>query len=365
MSMTTPRVTVPVEDLAGKLKAIRDKFLMPTPDKDFTDYAVMTRCIDALSAAPAPEGGAVSKAVESLKFVANMERDTDRMASVMVANWIIQDLATREEAPACEMCNGRGEVGGPTGQTPESFDYVTERCPDCGGTGKLEAPADSAHPCYDEHQAGCDCEILSQSATPTPSYLERLSAPAGAGALKRQVRSLDETQSAFDVMADHFNLDRAQPPAREDAQPVAWRLLAQQQPQPGHKIITLHDDGSGAALLFVYDGGVIDSDGGDYTKIGSPQTWWAYLPDGFELWCEGISEDPVTLPAHRIPDHPAPDALRAAEEALEAIKEVSGDRAASGYNETGRLARINERCDQALAALQQDALSAAPGEAGE
>ncbi|HBV13398.1 MAG TPA: hypothetical protein DEB60_09780 [Brevundimonas sp.] len=50
-------------------------------------------------------------------------------------------LATREEAPACEMCNGRGEVGGPTGQTPESFDYVTERCPDCGGTGKLEAPA--------------------------------------------------------------------------------------------------------------------------------------------------------------------------------------------------------------------------------
>ncbi|GEM_PF-3163603 len=55
----TPRVTVPVEDLAGKLKAIRDKFLMPTPDKDFTDYAIMTRCVEALSAAPAPEGVAV------------------------------------------------------------------------------------------------------------------------------------------------------------------------------------------------------------------------------------------------------------------------------------------------------------------
>ena len=36
------------EDLAGKLKAIRDKFLFPTPDKDHTDYAVMTRCIAAL-----------------------------------------------------------------------------------------------------------------------------------------------------------------------------------------------------------------------------------------------------------------------------------------------------------------------------
>ncbi len=31
----------------------------------------------------------------------------------------------------CETCNGRGEVGGHVGQTPESFDYVTEPCPDC------------------------------------------------------------------------------------------------------------------------------------------------------------------------------------------------------------------------------------------
>lgn len=51
----TDTVTVPREDLAGKLKAIRDKFLMPTPDKEFTDYAVMTRCIEALAAAPKVE----------------------------------------------------------------------------------------------------------------------------------------------------------------------------------------------------------------------------------------------------------------------------------------------------------------------
>ncbi|GEM_PF-2957667 len=57
-------VSVPVEDLAGKLKAIRDKFLIPTPDKDYTDYAIMTRCIDA--------------------------------------------LATREEAPACKKCGDKG-----------------------------------------------------------------------------------------------------------------------------------------------------------------------------------------------------------------------------------------------------------------
>jgi hypothetical protein len=43
------------EDLAGELKRIRDKFLYPTPDKDHTDYAILTRCIDALS--PRKGGG--------------------------------------------------------------------------------------------------------------------------------------------------------------------------------------------------------------------------------------------------------------------------------------------------------------------
>ena len=31
----------------------------------------------------------------------------------------------------CLTCHGRGEIGGPVGQTPESFDYVTEPCPEC------------------------------------------------------------------------------------------------------------------------------------------------------------------------------------------------------------------------------------------
>lgn len=43
------------EDLAGKLTAIRDKFLLPTPDKDFTDYAIITRCIAALRPQPSGE----------------------------------------------------------------------------------------------------------------------------------------------------------------------------------------------------------------------------------------------------------------------------------------------------------------------
>lgn len=34
------------------------------------------------------------------------------------------------------------------------------------------------HPCYDEHQPGCDCVIPAQTVGPVPSYLERLSAPS-------------------------------------------------------------------------------------------------------------------------------------------------------------------------------------------
>lgn len=188
-----------------------------------------------------------------------------------------------------------------------------------------EVPATDAHPCYSEHQPGCNCVLPEQKAAPVPSFLERMAAreeaPAEAGELIDHLEAYRPHLAGDGVPSLYVSMTlpqldavlaalRAQPQAREDAQPLAWRLLAQQQPQPGHKIVTLHDDGSGAALLFVYDGGVIDSDGDDYTKIGSPQTWWAYLPDGFEFWCEGTSEDPVALPAHRIPDHPAPDALR-------------------------------------------------------
>jgi hypothetical protein len=35
------------------------------------------------------------------------------------------------EKAVCGTCNDRGEVGGHRGQTPESFEYVTEPCPDC------------------------------------------------------------------------------------------------------------------------------------------------------------------------------------------------------------------------------------------
>ena len=60
LAPTAPVEASGSEDLARKLTAIRDKFLMPTPDKDFTDYAIITRCIEALR----PQRGETREIVE-------------------------------------------------------------------------------------------------------------------------------------------------------------------------------------------------------------------------------------------------------------------------------------------------------------
>lgn len=78
-----------------------------------------------------------------------------------------------------------------------------------------------------------------------------------------------------------------------------WHPITER-PESGRKIIALYNDGSGAEMLYVYDGGVIDNDGDDY--YGAMPDWfeenfdlWAYLPDK-EFWCEARAEDPMTLP---------------------------------------------------------------------
>lgn len=90
---------------------------------------------------------------------------------------------------------------------------------------------------------------------------------------------------------------------------VAWNRTADKTPEPGHKFVALYDDGSGAWLGFMHDGGVIDSDGDDYKKMGSAE-WWTYLPTGFRLFCEDHPVEDFQLPEHVCPPltHPAPDA---------------------------------------------------------
>lgn len=57
--------------LAEQLKAIRDRELIPTPDDDHADYAILTRCIEALvssprTAIPAPADGQVARLTNAL-----------------------------------------------------------------------------------------------------------------------------------------------------------------------------------------------------------------------------------------------------------------------------------------------------------
>ena len=53
-------------------------------------------------------------------------------------------IAQIEQQAKCDWCNGRGEIGGPSGQTAETFSYVSEQCPHCKGTGvEQQEPQDS------------------------------------------------------------------------------------------------------------------------------------------------------------------------------------------------------------------------------
>ena len=114
---------------------------------------------------------------------------------------------------------------------------------------------------------------------------------------------------------------RAQPQAREETQPIGWLRAADEEMVCAHLGVAEAEDSYETAKK----------------KLAS-----------LIQWNIAVAMDPS------VGGHPSLDALRVAVEALEAIKEVSGDRAASGYNETGRLARINDRCDQVLAALQAE-----------
>lgn len=74
-------------------------------------------------------------------------------------------------------------------------------------------------------------------------------------------------------------------------------------PRAGKRVIAPYNDGSGACMFMVLDdgqGGVVllDTDGEEYPADYLVQNFesfseWAYLPDGFKLWCEVRSDDPV------------------------------------------------------------------------
>lgn len=262
----TPRVTVPVDGaevtitLTGKVSDTmpdRPGWFRVTGHK-FIFSATGDDAAIQLSAAPAPEGGAVMRAEDAPVWADGIVTDGERVSMAQKAEadhggtyWAVDGgdggldwepthfvslsaLATREEAPAeagereCGWCDGRK-----TKQTP-STDF-TIPCPYCKGTGK---------------------EVL-----------------------------------------------RAQPPAREDAQPVA-------KPAP------FNPGGIGHAMYQAFNvylaDYVLSTDGADYEPT-------PFERDLIEDFFAGLmAEEAFFGPVRALYDtHPAPDALRVAVEALE------------------------------------------------
>lgn len=222
----TPRVTVPVEDLAGKLKAIRDKFLMPTPDKDFTDYAVMTRCIARLSAAPAPEGGAVSTGAQAVirngQIVISV--DVDALPLILSGSIALNAVAgtfkvTDAVTFAKEVCyalNAEKEDG--TTRVHMMFDSAFNHAIDQGAEGVDEINEDE----FEAEAARLQAEA---QATREEAPAEAGEREAIARAVRRAVGDAWIGEHQAEVAADAVLALRAQPPAREDALRVAVEAL--------------------------------------------------------------------------------------------------------------------------------------------
>ena len=76
-----------------------------------------------------------------------------------------------------------------------------------------------------------------------------------------------------------------------------WHDVSEK-PDAGNRIVVLHGDGSGGFLAYWTGEEMIDHDGDDGSWRDEPGSLWAYLPDGFDLWCENRADDPFTLPAN-------------------------------------------------------------------
>ncbi|WP_392352985.1 hypothetical protein V8F63_09535 [Brevundimonas sp. LF-1] len=247
--MTTPRVTVPVEDLLFcKLKDL----ILEQSEGEWTDEMIVrdahhfaNHIRPLLSAAPAPEGGAVryrhkNRGTEyTLIGVGRAQGELQDDDPVVLYRGDDGGLWVRHQV---EFCDGR-------------FEQVSALA------SRAEAPAD----------AGDFAEVA--------AFVEAMSAKATS-----EVRILD---TAVPVQAIR-SLLRAQPPAREDAQPV-------------------DGDWQSIAMWMGFAASVI--------KSGEPWT----------DQCQREFDEAKAAYARLSATHPAPDALRVAVEALEPFARVMID----------------------------------------
>jgi hypothetical protein len=136
-------------------------------------------------------------------------------------------------------------------------------CETCKGTGRLHVIAGTTTPAYD-------------MACPTCA-----AAPA--------LPTVEGGSSGGRVQA-------APSGATEDQHSAGW-FPALLRPNPGHKLVAVFNDGSGAQLFYAHDGGYIGAEGDERDDLDA-FSCWAYLPQGLKFWCELTETDAYTLPFH-------------------------------------------------------------------
>lgn len=78
--------------------------------------------------------------------------------------------------------------------------------------------------------------------------------------------------------------------------PSPWHWSDASRPDEGRRIVTLYEDGSGATIGYWTGDEILDHEGIESAWRDEAGAMWAYLPDGYELWCESRTDDPFTFP---------------------------------------------------------------------
>ncbi len=302
--MTTPRVTVPVEPTEAMIRAGK-MASAPAAWHYLSDaYRAM------LSAAPAPEGGAVqwgwrvrakpSRATSHRPWHWQADEPTETTAELCEWEPVYVALTTREEAPAeagendDDASTYRPSIAGLSDylwNQALAADSVESRCilemwreavDSNAQTGESAKTLDRLCRVEDWAQAPSALRAQPPAREEAPAKVGE-PAETGNGPLYDLVAFLRpefREETKLHLARRTSDLLRAQPSAREDAQPVAWRMVGP-------------------------DGGLIGMRSEPYHS-------------GFERMMKadvGCVVQPLYI-------HPAPDALRLAVEALEKIRAV-------------------------------------------
>lgn len=332
--MTTPRVTVPVEPEGGSpfYSAAYDSIRKGAPGLSDATCAVIARSINMkvalLSAAPAPEGGAVryrhkKRGTEyTLIGVGRAQGELQDDDPVVLYRGDDGGLWVRHQV---EFCDGRFEqvsaLATRSDDKPEGG-AVMKACADFQeAIDNFEAEVADVMAEGSERADLWDREIMvnidALKTVMNAALATREEAPAEAGdrsatpladELEDMARCMDKSDGAIPCLLASAKMLRAQPQAREDAQPVASAYRVR-------------------------------------PEMNDPEEWTLMHPErAFDyLDRPGWETQPLYT-------HPAPDALRVAVEAIRAEINAPLTGPTHGAWDRGRIAGLKE----ALAALQAE-----------